>query len=79
MFKTLGKTGSVLLASSSMATALTSDTCTVSNTDKKDCGFAGITSNECSNKGCCWSPAGQMISIFTDFLTLFVSFVTSCF
>jgi alpha-D-xyloside xylohydrolase len=35
------------------------ETCSLSDSDKKDCGYAGITSNECTTKGCCWSPAGE--------------------
>lgn len=35
------------------------ETCSLADSDKKDCGFAGISSSECTNKGCCWSPAGD--------------------
>lgn len=34
-------------------------TCSLADSDKKDCGYAGITSSECTNKGCCWTPAGD--------------------
>jgi alpha-glucosidase (family GH31 glycosyl hydrolase) len=33
--------------------------CAVSDSDKIDCGFAGIDQNGCESNGCCWSPAGE--------------------
>ena len=34
------------------------NTCVVEDSSKVDCGYAGINSDECVAKGCCWSPAG---------------------
>lgn len=36
-----------------------SSQCSVSDADKVDCGFVGITQSECESKSCCWSPAGS--------------------
>ncbi|KAJ3159787.1 glycoside hydrolase 15 protein [Geranomyces michiganensis] len=39
------------------------DVCPVSDADKKDCGFAGITQSGCEAKGCCWkasTPGSQV-------------------
>lgn len=46
--------GVVLL---SIIAAVTAQTCSVENSAKRDCGFAGINSDSCLAKGCCWSPA----------------------
>lgn len=32
--------------------------CEVSDADKVDCGFTGITEDQCIQKSCCWAPAG---------------------
>jgi alpha-glucosidase (family GH31 glycosyl hydrolase) len=50
------RSSAILLASIAYATA---STCAVDNAKKVDCGFAGITSDACVAKGCCWSPAGD--------------------
>eukprot|EP01031_Cornospumella_fuschlensis_P026474 gene26474-31996_t len=42
-----------------LAEAVSSSTCTVSDSAKVDCGYAGIDQSGCEAKGCCWSPAGQ--------------------
>jgi len=34
-------------------------TCSVSNADKKDCGYAGINETGCLQKSCCWDPRSQ--------------------
>ena len=34
-------------------------TCQESESQKKDCGYVGITQQECQSKGCCWQPEGQ--------------------
>jgi len=33
--------------------------CSVSNADKKDCGYAGIDETGCLQKSCCWDPQSQ--------------------
>ena len=33
--------------------------CSVSNADKKDCGYAGIDESGCLQKSCCWVPQSQ--------------------
>lgn len=35
---------------------LNAQSCSVSNADKKDCGFIGIDQAGCLQKSCCWSP-----------------------
>lgn len=37
--------------------AVHGDDCSVSNSDKQDCGFIGITESECTSKGCCWDSS----------------------
>ena len=32
--------------------------CDVSNINKADCGYVGITSAQCEAKACCWADAG---------------------
>lgn len=34
-------------------------TCAVDNSNKVDCGFAGINEGSCLAKGCCWYPEGS--------------------
>lgn len=36
---------------------LTTPTCPVSDTDKSDCGFHGVSESECEDKGCCWAES----------------------
>jgi alpha-D-xyloside xylohydrolase len=33
--------------------------CAIDDSNKIDCGYAGIDENGCVSKGCCWVPAGQ--------------------
>lgn len=43
----------------SIASKAHAQTCAVEDKGKRDCGFAGIDSNSCQAKGCCWAPAEQ--------------------
>ena len=33
-----------------------SQSCTISQSARTDCGYAGITQQQCQSKGCCWQP-----------------------
>mmetsp|Transcript_21605 Transcript_21605/g.22362 ORF Transcript_21605/g.22362 Transcript_21605/m.22362 type:complete len:969 (+) Transcript_21605:105-3011(+) len=61
IYKTLIQVGSLstLLSSGYSYSSSADTTCSLANSDKKDCGYAGITADQCSSKGCCWSPAGD--------------------
>lgn len=60
IYKTLLHSSAVLLLTNAVnGKKLAGETCSLADSDKKDCGYAGITSSECTSKGCCWSPAGD--------------------
>lgn len=48
-----------LLIFASVVAQVSSSSCAVSDSDKKDCGYTGINESSCLSKGCCWSPAGE--------------------
>jgi hypothetical protein len=33
-----------------------SQSCSISLTARTDCGFVGVTQQQCESKGCCWQP-----------------------
>jgi len=37
--------------------SVATSTCTVSDSEKVDCGFVGINQSQCETKGCCWVPS----------------------
>jgi hypothetical protein len=45
----------LLLALAVLAALAAGQTCNPYTT-RKDCGFFGITQQQCLNNGCCWSP-----------------------
>lgn len=48
---------------SALFTALgASQSCSLEDAQKTDCGFFGINQQQCEGKGCCWKP----VSILAD-------------
>ena len=35
----------------------TDDKCSVTDDEREDCGYHGVTPNQCKEMGCCWKPA----------------------
>jgi len=38
---------------------IAAQSCTLSDAQKRDCGYIGINQQQCEGKGCCWKPAGN--------------------
>jgi len=49
----------VLLVSLLLVSVAFGQSCNINNSQKIDCGYSGITEQQCNSKGCCWVPAGQ--------------------
>uniref|UniRef100_A0A7S4LNP1 glucan 1,4-alpha-glucosidase n=1 Tax=Oxyrrhis marina TaxID=2969 RepID=A0A7S4LNP1_OXYMA len=43
--------------------AASADQCDVAEEQRSDCGFVGVTQDQCESKGCCWKEAGQGSSV----------------
>lgn len=50
---------SVFIALAFVATKAFGGSCVVDDSQKVDCGYAGIDQSQCESQGCCWSPAGD--------------------
>jgi hypothetical protein len=52
---------------------LVTEQCRVSYEDKVDCGFAGITEDQCEERNCCFDPTNKPLGCFSkadgEFLT----------
>lgn len=46
-----------------------SQNCNNNSNSKTDCGYTGITQDQCESKGCCWFPVRSFFVIFD--LTIF--------
>lgn len=55
-----------LLSNNNNINLVSSDECSVSNSDRIDCGYVGIDQNGCISKGCCWSPVYDIQLQTTD-------------
>lgn len=49
-----------LLLISALSYLLLSQSCTLSDDQKADCGFMGINQQQCEAKSCCWKPANDL-------------------
>lgn len=47
-----------LIVVASLLGLVAGNTCAISDSEKKDCGYAGIDESSCLAKGCCWTPSG---------------------
>ena len=42
-----------------LAALATSQSCSLEDAQKTDCGFMGINQQQCEAKSCCWRPVGD--------------------
>lgn len=49
----------VVVLISSLVSDATASTCSVSSSQKKDCGYIGVTEDDCVKKNCCWQSVAN--------------------
>jgi glucoamylase len=55
------------------------DECSISNGDKIDCGYSGMTESECLQKGCCYVPVSHLTTTGTPWCYYKAGATGSCF
>ena len=49
-----------VLAAALLATAHAGGSCDLPTLNRVDCGWIGITQDQCLERGCCWSPSATL-------------------